>query len=156
MKFDSPEWRHERDILLLGWMQGDHHARAFILQIAEIAEVWDDLVDGDPVPQYRLNGAFITAIFDLSGNPFFRKHSDYLRPILLAGINAWLDSTKMEKATDSWSRTWAYALRDWYMELVPACAFLVGGFDHMTVVSMAARAFFQKESLQEYLDGLDP
>ena len=152
-EFDSDEWRAERDAYLLAWMQGNHHARAFVLQMGEVAEVWDDLIDGDHVPAERLHSAFITALFDITGNPFFAAHCNYLRPLMMAGMNAWLDSVDLEKQADSWSKTWAYALRDYYMELVPACAFLVGGFEHMRLVSLEARRFFQAETLEEFRDG---
>ena len=153
MTFDSPEWRKERNCLLLAWMQEDHNAYAFILQLGEVAEVWDDLIDGDPVTPERIHGAFITALFAITGNPFFTANAGYLRPLMLAGTNAWLDSVDLERRGDNWAKVWAYALRDWYMELVPACAFLVGGYDHMRLVSLEAREFFQKETLQEFLDG---
>lgn len=152
MRFDSPEWRMNRDSHLRVWLMGDTHAMNFILQMAEVAEVWDDLIDGDEVPPDRLHGAFVTALFDITGNPFFCQHSLYLRPLMMAGINAWLDSIQLEKCSDSWSQTWAYTLRDYYMELVPACAMLVGGFDHMRTVSLEARRFFQAETLEEFLN----
>lgn len=151
MKFDSKEWRAERDALLLAWLNGSHDARAFILQMAEVAEVWDDLVDGDEVPRDRLHGAFVTALFDIPANPFFIRHVDYLRPLMLAGMNAWLDSTELERRDDKWAKTWAYALRDYYMELVPACAFLTGGYARMRMVSIEAREFFQAETLEQFL-----
>jgi hypothetical protein len=72
---------------------------------------------------------------------------------MFAGLNAWLDSVELEQAEDSWSKTWAYVLRDWYAELVPACAFLVGGFEHMRLVSLEARRFLQAETLEQYLEG---
>lgn len=152
-KFDSDEWRAERDANLSAWLCGNVDAVNFILQLGEVAEVWDDLIDGDPVPPDRLHSAFITAVFDLSGNPFFNLHRDYLRPLILAGMNAWLDSVVLEAKPDSWSRTWAYALRDYYMELVPACAFLLGGYQHMRRASLEARQFFQAETLEEFLNG---
>lgn len=153
MKFDSTEWRKERDALLLAWMAGDHNARAFILQMGEVAEVWDDLVDGDDVPVERLHNAFLTALFDISGNPFFSENATYLRPLMMAGVNAWLDSVVLEKRDTGWAQTWAYALRDYYMELIPACAFLVGGFEHMRLVSLEAREFLQAETLEQFLEG---
>lgn len=152
--FDSPEWRTARDSHLRAWLLGNTHAVDFILQLGEVAEVWDDLIDGDPVPPDRLHGAFVTALFELTGNPFFCQHSLYLRPLMMAGMNAWLDSVELEKREDSWSRIWAYSLRDYYMELVPACAMLVGDYNHMRRVSIEVREFFQAETPGDYLNGL--
>jgi hypothetical protein len=155
MKFDSPEWRSERDAMLSAWMKGDQSAVRFILQLGDVAELWDDLIDQDkPWPAAdRVNRVFITALFELTGNRFFTENATYLRPLMFAGLNAWLDSVELEQAEDSWSKTWAYVLRDWYAELVPACAFLVGGFEHMRLVSLEARRFLQAETLEQYLEG---
>lgn len=152
--FDSSEWRAERNAKLLLWMNGHQPAADFILQLGDIAELWDDLLDADkgwPLPS-DANRVFVTALFHLPSNPFYRDHFGYLQPLMMAGVNAWLDSTKLEHESSSWSKTWAYALRDWYMELVPACAMLIGGFDHMRAVSLEARRFFQAETLEQYLE----
>lgn len=151
MTFDSPEWREKRDELLGEWLNYNLHARDFLIDIGQIAEVWDDLVDRDkPVDDDTINDLFVRLMFELPTNPFYAANAAYLRPLLMAGVNAWLDSTVLEKEGTPWATTWAYALRDWYMELVPACAFLIGGFEHMRRVSLEARRFFQAETLEEY------
>lgn len=151
MTFDSPEWREKRDELLEKWLKYDHGAICFLIDIGQIAEVWDDLIDRDkPVDDEVIIDVFTRLLFDLPTNPFYAQNAAYLRPLLVAGVNAWLDSTVLEKEGTPWATTWAYALRDWYMELVPACAFLIGGFGHMRAVSLEARRFFQAETLEEY------
>lgn len=152
-KFDSPEWREARDLQLLRWLQGNKDALNFLLTLFNIAEVWDDIIDGDTPDSSEVHQAFMDAMFGLNSNPFYVKHVGHLQPLMLAGINAWLDSTELEKETDTWSQTWAYALRDWYMELVAACAYIVGGFDHMRRISLEARRFFQAETLEEFANG---
>ena len=151
MTFDSPEWREQRDELIGQWLNYNLHARDFLIDIGHAFEVWDDLIDRDkPVSDEAINGAFVRLLFDLPTNPFYAANAAYLRPLLMAGVNAWLDSTVLEKEGTPWATVWAYALRDWYMEIVPACAFLIGGFEHMRRVSLEARRFFQAETLEEY------
>lgn len=152
MKFDTPEWRDERDRLLLEWMLGTTEAVDFLVTLFHIAEVWDDLIDKDkPVSDDQINEAFVMSLFDLGENPFYARHGAFLRPVMVLGVNAWLDSVNYERHADPHWLTWAFVLRNWYMELVSACAFVVGGFAHMRKVSMEARQFFQSETLEQYM-----
>jgi hypothetical protein len=153
MQFDSPEWRTRRNALLLDWMRGDHAAVEFLLTVFELGETWDDLIDGDAVEARSIHRAFVSALFDLPANPFYARHQEVLRPLMLVGVNAWMDSVALEHAEDDWSLLWAYALRDWYMELVAFCALLVGGFEHMRAVSLPARRFFQAETFEQFRAG---
>lgn len=155
MKFDTPEWRAERDRRLLEWMNGDAQAADLLVTLFHIGEVWDDLIDKDkPVSDDQINEAFVLALFDLSGNPFFARHASFLRPIMLMGMNSWMDSVSYERSGDPHWQVWAFVLRNWYMEMVTACAFLTGGYDHMRNAGKQARAFFQTETLGEYREGL--
>lgn len=153
MIFDSPEWRQARDTKLLTWMLDDNDAVDFLVTMFHIGEVWDDLIDRDkPISDEQINAGFVAALFELTANPFFQRHHHYLRPVMMSGVNGWLDSVHYEKYTsDTHWKHWAFVLRNWYMDIVPACAFLVGGFDHMRFVSLEARKFFQTESLEQYL-----
>lgn len=153
MKFDTPEWREARDKLLLDWTKGDVAAADYLVIIFHVAEIWDDLIDRDkPVTDEQINDLFITLLFDLTGNPFFVQHAGFLRPAMLLGINAWLDSVQYEREGLPELLIRAHILRAWYMELVPLVAFLVGGYEHMRAVSSEARAFFQTEKLSQYLE----
>ena len=152
-KFDSAPWREQRDQLLAQWMLGNLSAVDFLLLMFQVAETWDDLIDGDEVSPEKINQAFILALYTLPTNTFWETNKVKLLPVILTGINAWLDSNQLEKRSDPHSKVWAYALRDWYMELVAATAECIGGFGHMRTVSLAARSFFQAETLEEYLGG---
>lgn len=155
-EFDTPKWHTLRDELLERWLLGNSDAVDCFLAIGRLAEVWDDLIDGDkPVPDDAIHGAFITALFDLPSNPFYNEHQAHLRPLMMAGINAWLDANALQHEPSPWADVWAYALRDWYMELFAAIALIVGGFDHMRAVSLEARRFFQAESYTDYLAKLE-
>lgn len=154
MTFDSPQWREKRNELLHGWMKGDADAIDFLLSVFNAAELWDDVVDGDfDKAKDGADRAMLGLLIDLPCNPFFLNNLTALRAGMVIGINAWQDSLLLERRSDAWARTWAYALRDFYMELVPLCAMLVGGYHHMRKISLEAREFFQAETLQEYLDG---
>ena len=154
MIFDSQEWRKKRDTLLQEWMMGDQAAIDFLLTVFCATELWDDIIDGDYAKaKEAVSHTMLMLLIDLPANPFYQAHQAELRTGMLLGINAWKDSVMLEQRSDSWSKTWAYALRDLYMELVPLCAMLVGGYHHMRAISLPAREFFQAETFGEYLDG---
>lgn len=154
LNFDGQQWREQRNKNLTLWMRGNYEAVAFLLVMFQIAETWDDLIDEDKVPAAKITEAFLLALYTLPSNAFWDSNKHKLLPVILTGINAWLDSNELETHTDRHSRVWAYALRDWYMELVAATAECVGGFQLMREISMDARAFFQAETLNEYLEKL--
>lgn len=152
--FDTHDWRVERDKRLHNWMQGNTEAVDFLLTVFYAAELWDDIADGDfAKAREAVDAVMWKLLIDLPGNSFFVAWRHQLQGVMAAGINAWMDSAVLEKKQDSWSTVWAYALRDWYMELVPFCALLVGDHKHMRAVSLEARQFFQAESLEEYRHG---
>jgi hypothetical protein len=155
LKFDSAEWRESRNAQLLQWMQDDKEAVDFLVTLFSIGEVWDDLIDRDkPITDEQIHQGFIMAIFDLTANPFFAEHASFLRPVMLMGANAWMDSAIYEKQGDEHWYHWSFILRGWYMEMVAMCAFLTGGYDNMRAVGLEARSFFQGETIDEYIRDL--
>lgn len=152
--YDSNDWRSLRNSLLHSWVD-DVHAVNFLLTIGEVAEVWDDLIDGDcEVSDDKINRTFTTLLTQLPFNPFFDKYKFQLAPLMVTGINAWQDSNELAKG-DETAKAMAYVLRDWYIELVMFVVYLLRGYDAMRKVSMEARKFFsQHESLQDYMEKL--
>src|SRR5690554_4054387 len=121
MKHDSSDWRVLRNQRLAQWI-GDPNAVAFLLDIFNIGEVWDDLIDQDkPVSPDDINKAFYTALITLPNNPFYRAYMPQLSGIMVSGIHAWLDANKLEKG-DANDKAYAYVLRVWYMELITLVA----------------------------------
>jgi len=87
-------------------------------------------------------------------NPFFEKHKHRLIPVIVTGINAWLDANALEKGTDN-DKVFAYVLRDWYAELIAYVIYLTRGRDYMRSVSMQVRNFFtHHETLEQYREAL--
>ncbi|MGB6105640.1 MAG: hypothetical protein WBF88_17495 [Pusillimonas sp.] len=153
MKHDSSEWRALRNQKLAQWI-GDPNAVAFLLDVFNVGEVWDDLIDQDkPVSADDINKAFYTALITLPGNPFYRAHMAQLAGVMVSGIHAWLDANKLEKG-DANDKAYAYVLRVWYMELITLVAQLLHGFDYVRSVSVDIRHFFTHETLDEYIGEL--
>jgi len=154
MKFDSAEWRAERDRRLLEWV-GDPWAVRWIVGFGDVCEVWDDLIDGDKtVTDEDIHRVFWALLTEMPLNPFFDRHKHQLVPLLVSGINAWMDANHLERGSPN-DRVFAYVLRDWYMELVAFVIFLTRGREALRLVSLEVRRFFtHHETLEEYREKL--
>lgn len=150
MSWDTPEWRHVRDTKLREWMLGNEHAVRVCTQISHIAEVWDDLVDGDRKPaDAEVSHAFQSAMVHLQTNPFYMANHGMLMGVIVVAINAWHDANDM-KDGPAHERMLAFFLRNLGIEVAILCAFLVGGYDHMRKASLEIRRFFHHETYEEW------
>jgi len=153
-EFDTEDWRKLRDTKLLEWT-GDTSAVWFIRQFGDICEVFDDLIDKDkPVTDADIARTLFVALTELPINPFFDKYKYQLIPIIVTGINAWLDANKLEKGSPN-DRAFSYVLRDWYAEVIAYVVYICRGRDYMRAVSMEVRSFFtHHETLEQYRENL--
>lgn len=151
MEFDSEEWRQERDRRLHEWVRNDDAVR-FILDWADACELFDDIVDRDKeITDEHAIRVLFSAFTEMPVNPFFDRFKHQLIPLLVTGINAWLDANTLETGTRN-DRVFAYVMRDYYMEFVSFVIYLTRGRDVMRSLSMEIRDFFtHHESLEEYL-----
>lgn len=152
--FDSPAWREIRNAKLDEWVQ-DSDACRFLRTYGDICEVFDDLWDGDkPVTKDDLARTLFNALVELPLNSFFAQYRGNLVPLIVTGINAWLDANALEKGTRN-DRVFAYVLRDIYMELIAFVIYVTRGQQYMRQVSLEVRQFFtHHETLDEYLEQL--
>jgi hypothetical protein len=154
LEFDTEGWQALRNQTLQEWI-GDPYAIAFILAFADACELFDDLIDKDkPIKDDHVIRVLFSLLTELPINPFFDTYKKQLIPILITGINAWLDANELEKGTEN-DQVFAYVLRDWYMEFVSFVIYLIRGRDYMREVSMDVRHFFtHHETLEAYREKL--
>lgn len=152
--FDTPEWRDIRNGKLREWI-GNDHAIAFICQFGDFCEVIDDLWDGDKtVTKVDLARILFVSMTEIPLNPFFDHFKGQLVPVMVTGINAWLDANELEKGSEN-DKVFSYVLRDWYAELIAFVIYLTRGRDYMRAVSMEVRQFFtHHETLEQYKEDL--
>ena len=77
---------------------------------------------------------------------FYIRNSSYLQGIQLVAYNAWRDSNNWSKKDDL-HQLYAHVIRDYINELLPAVAFITGGYKLMRRVSAESRELFIKEVL---------
>ncbi|WP_019558468.1 hypothetical protein [Thioalkalivibrio sp. ALE12] len=155
MEFDSEGWRQERNRRLHEWVQNEDAVR-FILDWADACELFDDIVDRDKeIPEEHAVRVLFNVFTELPINPFFDRFKYQLIPLLVTGINAWLDANRLERGSEN-DRVFAYVMRDYYMEFVSFVIYLTRGRDVMRSLSMEIREFFtHHENLSQYLKGLE-
>lgn len=154
MEYDSEEWRGARNAMLERIL-GNHEAMRFLRLVMEIGEQWDDVVDGDKeaTPQ-NINRLLWLAIVELQLDPFYAQHRDALLPVMIVGMNAWMDSVDLEKGSRQ-ERAVAYGLRDFHLELIGMTIFLLHGYGPMRKHSAEIRQFLMDshETIDEFMEG---
>lgn len=150
MKWDSNDWRKLRDAKLEEWL-GEDGAKCIVL-LSTVSETWDDLIDRDkPVSGEEVTNAFLITLVQLDLNPFWKMYKSYLFPVMVVGINAWLDANYInEHKADRKHLMLAFYIRNYAAELVQIAAFCVGGFEHMRKVSLEVREFLNHETYFEW------
>lgn len=150
MTWDTEQWRAERDRRLMEWI-GDADAVRMCVQVSHIAEVWDDLHDGDRIPSQReVAHAFESAMIHLQCNPFYMRNHATLMGLIVLMANAWHDSNAWEKSAERWKVDQAFYLRNTGIEIAILAVFLARGYDAMRQVSAEIREFFHHETVQEW------
>lgn len=145
------DWLALRDEKMLAWMLGNADAVAAVHTITEICDVWDDLIDKDvPVTNAQVNEAFTKALIGLQLNRFYKANEAYFFPLIVTGINAWLDANTLQKDTSEKWRMLAFYIRTFGFEICHLAVFLVGGWEHLRRVSLDMRQFFERESYPEW------
>lgn len=154
LEYDTDAWREDRNRRLFRWV-GDPNAVAFILQFSDATELFDDLIDKDkPIEDEHVIRVLFSLLTEMPMNPFFDKNKGAIVPVIVTGINAWLDANVLERGTRE-NKVYSYVLRGWYCELILFVIYLTKGKHHMRSVSMEVREYFtHHETLEDYIEGL--
>jgi len=124
----------------------DAAAAAYLRTIAGASRTLDDLVDGDRfVSADAVTKVFANLLVTLPQNPFFLRHREALTALHLMAMNAWLDANTWEQSHHRTRQLYAHVLRDAIGEILPAVAYLTGGWPRMREVSLQIRELFIKE-----------
>lgn len=146
----------ERNELLLTVTKGDKSAADFLSCVADIAHVWDDLIDQDhEVDPESIHWAFTTALITLPRNAFYQRHFEWLNPLLLSSINNWRVANSLESGDDEADKRIAFISRSSYVDLITQVAFIIGGSDWVRQVGATIRRFVHSEGWEGYLANLE-
>lgn len=130
----------EHEDIIREAVMNDPCAYDFLNRITNALRVYDNLVDKDkPISDDEIEQIFPDLMFDLSKNKFFRIYRDVLESQIFVSWNAWKDANEFQKTNDPAKLHCAWFIRNYCNELVPLCAWLIGGRQHARKISLRLR-----------------
>lgn len=153
---EDKSWQIIDHDFLLWCCNGDAGAVQCFLHFYKIMHGWDDLVDKDQeLTDEQIDTPFIELFMGLMTNVFYKQHYHLLQPVVIMSINAWRDSTWLERQSDT-GRRFAYVLRTYPADVLITIALITGGYDHMRTVSKKIREILMNlESFEAYTEELN-
>ena len=152
---DKEEWRKQRDAKLMNWI-GNADAVNLFLDLSDVAEMIDDLWDGDKkVYPYRIERLAFKVFVDIPSNPFMIRYSNVLLPILNQGVHLWLDANDLERrakegVAPDHNLSRSFIFRDFFGTALNTIIELCKGRNHLRAISHEVNDFFFSETLEEY------
>lgn len=156
VKINHKELQQQQELTekLYYFLQGDEYAMRFCIDFVYICHLWDDLIDKDnPRTDKDINDAFRVALVDIPANPFYLRHIQDLRPIILNIILKWQDANVLERGSDH-DKHMAYMHRAGMLELFNICAYLIGGPDWARKVGPDMRRIYE-ETLESFMEEME-
>lgn len=147
---------NDREFLLHAF-KGNQAAVEFVLMLARVADVWDNLIDRDnPVSDEAINSAFWILAVEMPGNAFYREYIDDLRPVMATGILNWMTATRMERDDTLPHRAIeiAHVIRYSIADVVMMVTLICGGSEWAAQVGPELRLRSQRSDLNEYINSL--
>lgn len=95
---------------LLELCSGNSHAVELIEGVWELAELYDDLIDGDQHPEESVHKSMAFVLFGLHANPCYRFNPD-LQHVLMQTIALWRAANTLERTKDPEALNVSYTLR---------------------------------------------
>ncbi len=147
--------------LIQNIMLGNKAAESFCRKLFNVSQLMDDLIDKDkPISDEQIYKCFWDCLIEIPKNPFYIQHAATLIPMMQVFMVDYRDSVILERAEnlnrnqDDHGKNIAFTLRDSIGSIIIHCAYLVGGYEHMTNVSSQVRLMIFDESLTHYKEAL--
>lgn len=146
-----PAWEPMTRPALDELLCGDADAVNFYRCVAHCTHTYDDLIDNDkPVSQADLHAFVWRLLFEIPLNPFFDKHQNVLRPLLMTGILNWIAANEMEQSGSREELRVAHVIRYSAGDILLASMTLTGGIEHARTHARRARLMLQDETWLHY------
>jgi hypothetical protein len=154
---ENQDWQIIDREFLMECCCSNEQAVEFFLQFYRVMHGWDDLVDKDnELSMDDIDRPFIELFFGLMPNLFYRQYHHLLQPVVIMCINAWRDSTWLEREHGEKGRRFAYILRTYPADVLIQIALITGGYSHMRAVSKKVREILiHLETYEQYTQELD-
>jgi hypothetical protein len=94
------------------WFGGNQDALNLFFMLADLSQIWDDLVDKDrDVSQQEINNAFLIALVYIPSNPFYQTIREQITPMWMTAISAFEVANKFEQEKNEHGLEIAHNLR---------------------------------------------
>lgn len=155
---DELSWRARRD-RFLQYCIGDPNAVAWVLDLSDSAEMFDDLIDKDhPVDDAQVVRVLRETLLEMPANPFFVEHRQTLLPVLRLAALAWQIANSIEKRFPTLigenAMHVSFVLRNICTLIVPFVVEILRGNETAVEIAPSVIDFVVEndKSFQEYLD----
>lgn len=110
---------------------GDTDAAAFVMNVAAMARLADDLADGDAQDRPRsMADLLYRALVHHATNPFFRAHSRELCAVMTNALVLWDMSERWRESDNRKTRMFAFVVRESVEQVAYTVAAIKGGIGH--------------------------
>lgn len=131
--------------------RGDMDAVGLMLSVARVADVWDNLIDGDKeVTPKDINDAFWLACIEIPRNPVFRRYQIDITAVMSMGILNWQCANSLQNG-DEHSKQIAHVIRYSIADVGLYLANAIGGPEWAAQVGPELRLRSQKDRLENFL-----
>lgn len=95
----------------------------WLLMMWDISQLFDDVVDGDPITGRDLDTLIYTSLISTQVHPFFAEYALVLRPVVALTILKWKGSDTAERAGHASAKSymWRAAYYDLVLMVVNIC-----------------------------------
>jgi hypothetical protein len=152
----------DREFMLYAF-KGNQAAVDYVLMVARVADVWDNLIDKDvPVSNESINDAFWLLAVEIPRNAFYRAYLDEFLPVMTTGILNWMTATAIEREShapsenhkDTRALEIAHVIRYSIADVGLLAACLCGGQKWAAQVGPELRMRSQRSDFKEYINSL--
>lgn len=121
---------------------GDLDAQEFLRTFYVWAHTLDDLIDRDqPVGVDLAVWSQANLILVLGKNAFFRRHQDFLLPVIVTSALAFIASERRKNDKNVLERITAQVLKSEYLNVFLAVCYCIGGWDHALAMDAKYREY---------------
>lgn len=121
-------------------------AAAWLLDLWHMAQLFDDVADGDAVDRSALDLAVWKGLVTMPANPFFTAHLAALQPAVAVAILKWKASDDAERAGQADEKSFVW--RAGYYDIVLLVVLLVHGYQKAMEKSSLVMALYGEDFAQ--------
>lgn len=133
-------------------LKGDEAALNFLQHYNFVANVWDDLIDGDiQGTDPRVSRAFETALVHIPRNQFYQAYRNELQPVMEVAISNWHAANHFQASPAGEDHlVKAHMLRFSGVDVFLLCARLIGGMEWANQCAIELRKVYPSETLADF------